>query len=206
MLLCKDNFIKNNDKVGIYEDVLITTSSFQNPFSEIKKIARFLGKECSDSFAEEVAEKCNIENVRKAEEEIRKNKHGFMYRKGYYQPTNKNVGCKSIKTSLSWIYYQLVTWNLQYWTYWCFRILKPHHAFCKTFLYPKCTLNIRFEKKHEFNAWVVTIFQGWQNAWFSYHGHALTVRFFSKHMYKSVVKHKVNVWYSIIRLTYVLYM
>ena len=66
--------------------ILITISTFQNPVSEIKKIASFLGKECSNTFAEEVAEKCNIENVRKAEEQIRNNEHAFVYRKGYYQP------------------------------------------------------------------------------------------------------------------------
>ena len=69
--------------------ILITISTFQNPVSEIKKIASFLGKECSNTFAEEVAEKCNIENVRKAEEQIRNNEHAFVYRKGYYQSIKK---------------------------------------------------------------------------------------------------------------------
>ena len=68
----------------------ILTFLLQDPVSEIKKIAHFLGKDCSDKFAEEVAEKCNIENVRKAEEQIRRNEHGFIYRKGYYKPLNNH--------------------------------------------------------------------------------------------------------------------
>ena len=78
----------------------ILTFLLQDPVSEIKKIANFLGKECSDKFAEEVAEKCNIENVRKAEEQIRRNEHGFIYRKGNYNHLNNHFSMPIHKTFL----------------------------------------------------------------------------------------------------------
>ncbi|KAK3101387.1 hypothetical protein FSP39_003174 [Pinctada imbricata] len=61
-----------------YEDIK------KDPVEEIKKIASFLKVECSDTFAKEVAEKCNFKNLKEADkkkEQITDRDFNFLYRK-----------------------------------------------------------------------------------------------------------------------------
>ena len=71
-------------------------SYIQDPVGTVKTLARFLNIECGDSFAEDIAEKCNFKNLKHASENIKFDhinnskpnpefeNPGVMYRKGQY--------------------------------------------------------------------------------------------------------------------------
>ena len=57
--------------------------------TEIKKVANFLGKECSDELAAEIADKCSFKKLKQANKDVKTGKKpeglkdmDFMYRKG----------------------------------------------------------------------------------------------------------------------------